>query len=55
MEMHDYRIHHLARLLLKNEGQRIMKEYCNLQGETITKYLSFFESLEHSLKEVRLI
>jgi hypothetical protein len=30
MEMHAYRIHHVARLLLKNEGQRIMKEYCNL-------------------------
>jgi hypothetical protein len=35
MEMHAYRIHHEARLLLKNEGQRIMKEYCNLQGKMI--------------------
>jgi hypothetical protein len=55
MEMRAYRIHHVARLLLKNEGQRVMKEYCNLQGETIPKYLSLSESLDHSLKEVNLI
>jgi hypothetical protein len=55
MEMHAYRIHHVARLLLKNEGQRIMKEYFNLQGETIPKFLSLSESLDHSLKEVSLI
>jgi hypothetical protein len=55
MEMHAYRIHHVARLLLKNEGQRIMKEYFNLQGETIPKFLSLSESLDHSLKDVSLI
>jgi hypothetical protein len=54
MEMHAYRIHHVARLLLKNEGQRIMKEYFNLHGETIPKFLSLSESLDHSLKEVSL-
>jgi hypothetical protein len=31
------------------------KEYCNLQGETIPKFLSLSESLEHSLKEVSLL
>jgi hypothetical protein len=55
IEMHAYRIHHVARLLLKNEGQKIMKEYFNLQGETIPKFLSLSESLDHSLKEVSLI
>jgi hypothetical protein len=55
MEMHAYRIHHRARLLLKNEGERIMKEYFNLQGETTPKFLSLSESLDHSLKEVSLI
>jgi hypothetical protein len=55
MEMHAYRIHHVARLLLKNEEQRKMKEYFNLQGETIAKFLSLSESLDHSLKEVSLI
>jgi hypothetical protein len=55
MKMHAYRIHHVARLLLKNEGQRIVKEYFNLQGETIPKFLSLSESLGHSLKEVSLI
>jgi hypothetical protein len=54
MEMHAYRIHHLARLLLKNKGQRIMKEYFNLQGEKIPKFLSLLESLEQSLKDVSL-
>jgi hypothetical protein len=54
MEMHAYRIYHVDRLLLKNEGQRIMKEYFNLQGEKISKFLSLSESLEHSLKEVSL-
>jgi hypothetical protein len=55
MEMHTYRMHHIARLLLKNEGQRIMKEFSDLQGETIPKYLSLSESLEYSLKEVSFI
>jgi hypothetical protein len=55
MEMHAYRIYHVARLLLKNEGQRIMKGYPNLQCETISKYLSLSESLEHILKEISLI
>jgi hypothetical protein len=55
MEMHAYRIHQVARLLLKNEGQRIMKEYFNLQGETIPKFFSLSESLEQSLKEVSLV
>jgi hypothetical protein len=32
-----------------------MKEYCNLQGETISKYLSLSESLEQRLKEVNLV
>jgi hypothetical protein len=50
MEMHPYRIHHVIRLLLKNGGQKIIKEYCNLQDETIHKYLSLFESLEYNLK-----
>jgi hypothetical protein len=54
MEMHAYRIHHVTRLLLKNEGQRIMKEYCNLQGETIPKFLSLSVLLDHSLEEVSL-
>jgi hypothetical protein len=45
----------VARLLLKNEGQRIMKEYFNLQDETIPKFLSLSESLDHSLKEVSLV
>jgi hypothetical protein len=55
MEMDTQRIHHVARLLLKNEGQRIMKEYFNLQGETISKFLSLSESFDHCLKEVSLI
>jgi hypothetical protein len=55
MEKHAYRIHHVAKLLLKNEGQRIMKEYFNLQGETIPKFFSLSVSLDHSLKEVSLI
>jgi hypothetical protein len=54
MEMHAYRINQVARLLLKNEGQRIMKEFFNLQGEKIPKFLSLSESLEHSLKEASL-
>jgi hypothetical protein len=33
MEMPVYRIHHVVRLLLKNEEQRIMKEYYNIQSE----------------------
>jgi hypothetical protein len=31
-----------------------MKEYYNLQGETITKFISLSESLDHSLREVSL-
>jgi hypothetical protein len=54
-EIHAYRIDHVARLILKNEGQRTMNEYCNLQDETIPKFLSLSESLDHSLKEVSLI
>jgi hypothetical protein len=30
MEMYTYRIYHIARLLLKKKGQRIIKEYYNL-------------------------
>jgi hypothetical protein len=54
MELHAYRIYHIARLLLKNGGQIIMKKYCNLQSGTIPTYFSLSESLKHSLKEVSI-
>jgi hypothetical protein len=34
MKMHNYRIHHVSKLLLKKEGQGIIKEYCKFKGFT---------------------
>jgi hypothetical protein len=53
MGVHFCRIHHIERLLLKNEGHKIMKEYCNMQGETIPKIFPYL-NLEHNLKEVNI-
>jgi hypothetical protein len=50
--MHAYRIHHMVHLLLKNKEQRIIKEYCNLEDEIISRFLSSSKSLEHSLNEI---
>jgi hypothetical protein len=39
---------------MKKEGQRIIKECCNLEDQEISKFLSLFQMLERIFDEVGL-